>query len=290
MKKIVILIILAFISIAFVSAQDTIPPNKKKVKQEKSFLREDRPWFIEIPLWIPGFQGEFAYGDIEIDGEDGEDPGDPGTPPDPDPPGGNIWSRLFSSSTNIKFFYVGRAGYSKNRFIAQLDNVGGELGKSVKFRFNDKDVVQANIRVILTRIYAGYAFYMKESRDTRRKLKLFGYVGTRFHFIKVYSDLNKSINKLDINPIVVEPIVGLKMRLALKKWLFTIQSDCGGFYIRENLSFMTNVNAHYRLSNLLSIKVGWMDWIINHQRTFLGKDMRIRIHLSGPVAGLTFHF
>ncbi|MEA3478027.1 MAG: hypothetical protein U9R60_07600 [Bacteroidota bacterium] len=49
-------------------------------------MRNDRPWSIEIPLWIPGFRGDFAYGDIDLEGEDGTDPGDPENPPG----GGNI--------------------------------------------------------------------------------------------------------------------------------------------------------------------------------------------------------
>jgi hypothetical protein len=40
-------------------------------------LLNDRDWTIEIPLWIPGFRGNLAYGDISIGGEDGSDPGDP---------------------------------------------------------------------------------------------------------------------------------------------------------------------------------------------------------------------
>lgn len=286
MKKIVILIIFAFISIAFVSAQDTIPPKKKNVKLEKSFLREYRPWFVEIPIWIPGFRGELAYGDISLEGEDGEDPGDPEEPPG----GGNIWSRLFTSSTYLKFFFMGKVGYTKNRFIAQIENVAGGIGHSVNFRFNNRTIVQVNIRAVLTRAIAGFAFYQKESRNQKRKFKAYGYIGLRIHFIKLYSDLDRLINKLDINPVITEPIAGIRLQLALKKWLFVVQSDIGGFYIKENLSFMTTANIYYRISNLLSVRFGWMDWDMNNRKTFKGENLILKIHLSGPSTGLTFHF
>jgi len=40
-------------------------------------MQKDRKWSLELPLWVPGFAGEFAYGDVSIEGEDGSDPGTP---------------------------------------------------------------------------------------------------------------------------------------------------------------------------------------------------------------------
>ena len=56
-----------------IGAQDTLTKREIRI-QEANFLLAVRPWSIEIPLWIPGFAGDFAYGDISIEGEDGVNP------------------------------------------------------------------------------------------------------------------------------------------------------------------------------------------------------------------------
>jgi len=278
---------LVCISISIVSAQDTIPPNKKKVKPEKSFLRHDRPWSIEIPLWIPGFRGNFAYGEIDLEGEDGTEPGDP-----EDPPGeGNIWSRLFTSTSYLKFFFVARATYMKGRFVAQFDTFGGGVGNSVTFNFNQKEWVSASLTVVLSRLFAGYSFYRVESKSKKLQFNIYGYAGIRLHFITLTSNLGNYIERLDVSPVITEPILGIRLQMALKNWLFILQSDIGGFYINAaNLTSMSQLIANYRLSNLLSLKLGWMDWDINHNSVYLGDELKVKIHLSGPSAGLVFHF
>ena len=64
-------------------SQDTLT-KKQWRKLQKNFLLTQRCWTVEAPLWIPGFAGAFAYGDIDIEGEDGIDPVHPIEPP----PGG----------------------------------------------------------------------------------------------------------------------------------------------------------------------------------------------------------
>jgi hypothetical protein len=141
----------------FVSAQDTAATTSKTVG--KSFLRSDRNWSIEIPVWIPGFRGTFAYGDVSLEGEDRINPGEPThpiEPPDPgEPPdgGGNILSRLFTSTTYLKFFYMGKVRYTRNKFTSQISTHGGSVGSSVNFKFNNKEVVQATYRTAFTRLF-----------------------------------------------------------------------------------------------------------------------------------------
>ena len=54
--------------------EDTINFRRNEKKAKANFLIQDRPWTIEIPIWVPGFAGDFAYGDVNIEGEDGVDP------------------------------------------------------------------------------------------------------------------------------------------------------------------------------------------------------------------------
>ena len=60
MKKILLYVLFSFLTVISVSAQDTT--SNKKTRPEKSFLRQDRSWTVEIPIWVPGFRGEYAYG------------------------------------------------------------------------------------------------------------------------------------------------------------------------------------------------------------------------------------
>ena len=83
-----------------VSAQDT--STTSVIYEEGSFLNRDKNWELAIPIWIPGFRGNYAYGDVSLEGEDGTDPGVPANPIEPPPPGeppvggGNILSRLLN--------------------------------------------------------------------------------------------------------------------------------------------------------------------------------------------------
>lgn len=77
----------------------------------------------------------------------------------------------------------------------------GAVGNKVNIRYNDKTVVQANFRTVLVRFMTGYAILEKESRSKKLRYELYAYGGVRVHFMKIYSDLDRSlINKLDIRP------------------------------------------------------------------------------------------
>ena len=104
MQKSFLIFIFLFLFAVTVFSQDTLT-KKELRKQQRSFLLTNRTWTVELPLWIPGYAGSFAYGDIEVEGEDGVDPSQPIEPP----PGGEIgkiFSRLFTENWYFKFFYM----------------------------------------------------------------------------------------------------------------------------------------------------------------------------------------
>ena len=149
----------------FISAQDTLTKREIRI-QEANFLIPGRPWTIEVPLWIPGFAGDFAYGDISIEGEDGVDIENPIQPPD----GGiigKIFSRLFTDDWYLKFFYLNKIAYEQNRFLVQFDAIAGAVGESVQFNYNDKQVVQANYRTTNFRLFGAYKFVNAVSKDEK---------------------------------------------------------------------------------------------------------------------------
>lgn len=269
-------------------SQDTIT-KKQWRKQKKSFLLPGRPWTVEIPIWVPGFAGSFAHGDVEIEGEDGVDPEHPIEPP----PGGGIGeiiSRLFQKDWYLHFFLLTRVVYEKNRFLTQLDGLSGAVGSSIKFEYNNQEIVQASFRTTNLRLYAGYKIVQAESKNNKFRYELFGYLGARIHFHKIYSDLNGTINNLDISPAWVEPIIGIINQFTFKRWFIVAQGDYGGFFVNSKYSDQISLYACYRIGRLTSIKAGWNHLEINHSGTFLKEDYKIKTTFSGPSIGLAFHF
>ncbi|UCH65384.1 MAG: hypothetical protein JSW63_12390 [Ignavibacterium sp.] len=275
------------------SAQDKEGENQST---EQTYLNNDWKWAIELPIWIPGFRGDFAYGDISIEAEDGIDPGTPANPIEPPPPGeppvggGSILSRLFNSSKYLKFFYIGRASYQQDKFLVQTDFVTGTVGESLDFVLNKKEVATASYATIIGRLIFGYSFYELENKSKTNLLRIHGYTGGRVHYFELFSNLNLTNRNLDINKFWGEVVLGLQARFVLKDWLFWLQADIGSFYTSNNSSYMINTFIYYRISNLLSVKIGWTDWDVSYQGEILNEKLSLNVHLSGPNTGLAFHF
>jgi hypothetical protein len=266
------------------SAQDT--STTSVIYDEGSFLNRDKNWELTIPVWIPGFRGNFTYGDISLEGEDGTDPGDPTDPPEG---GGNIFSRLFNSSSFLKFFFMGRVAYSSDKFIIELDSFSGRVGNRVEFTLNNKEIATAEFFSLLTRLIAGYSFYEFENKSHSLRLTAYGYTGLRVHYIELTSNLNRTVRSLNLNKSWGEVLFGLKSRLALNDWMFRLQGDISGFNKNSNFSYMLQAVCAYRLSNLLSIKLGWTDWDVKYRGNVKDEELTLNVHLSGPNMGLTFH-
>ena len=103
-KSFLILTCFAIIVPGIIYAQDTITKREIRI-QQANYLLPGRPWTIEVPLWIPGFAGDFAYGDISIEGEDGVDISNPLEPP-PGGAFGKLLSRVFTDEWYLKFFFL----------------------------------------------------------------------------------------------------------------------------------------------------------------------------------------
>lgn len=291
MNKLIFIILLFTIITSFAFAQDSLTRQEIKMAQ-KSFLLEDRKWNIGIPLWIPGFRGDFAYGDIDIEGEDGGDPGDPGDPDDDDK--GDIikkvFSRLFDAEWYLKFFYLSRFRYQNKRFLAQLDGFGGGVGSSVKFNYNNKEIVRVAAQNVNVRLYVAYLLYQHTSRKGNFRYKLYGYLGARAHFVKVYSELDGILNVLDISPNWVEPVIGIQNQFIFKRWLLSLQADYGGYLNHNKQSNMIQAFVSYRTGRITSLKLGWNYMDLNHRGEFLGEEVKVDVRLAGPSFGVAFHF
>ncbi len=289
MRKALTILIICMSLPAMSSAQDSL--TKKELKLQKSdFLLPGNPWTLEIPLWIPGFGGEFAYGDVNIEGEDG---GVIVNPIEPPPPGGgigDIFSRLFTKNWYLKFFYLTRVAYEQNKVKVQFDMIAGSVGNSVVFNYNNQELVKASFLTLNLRLYAGYKFAEKWSSNNNFRYEAFVYGGLRTYFQKLHSELNGTSLKLDINPVLVEPIIGLENQFTWKRWMFLFQGDYGSILSRDRNSLQISAFAFYRMGGLTSIKFGWNHLYIDQTDELLRQEYTVKLTLSGPSLGIAFHF
>ena len=269
------------------SAQDTL--SRKEIKrQQANFLLPGRPWTIEVPLWIPGYAGSFAYGDVSIEGEDGVDPEYP-----IDPPGGGIGeilSRVFTDDWYLKFFFISRAAYENNRFIVQADGLTGSVGESIKFNYNNREIVEAHYRSTNIRLFGGYKVVDAFSENEKFRYELFGYLGVRMHFNKIYAELDGSTPILDISPSWAEPITGLQNQFTWKRWFVVVQGDYGGYFINSKYSAQLSGFVNYKFGKLTSMKLGWNHIALNHKGTFFKEEYHLKATFSGPSVGVSFNF
>ncbi len=275
----IIFFLTLFTGVADLSAQDVVV--EKAHKGIKNMLEDTRPWTLELPIWIPGFSGEFAYGDVDLEGDSGVDPGDPEDPDDDDKPG--ILKRLFNKGTKFNYFFIGRFAYEKNRLRAQTDLIGGSIGSNVKFKYNNKEIVQADFSALMFRLWAGYKVYEHSSETFR--YELFVYSGLRFYSQRVKSDLNGLEAKLNVNPVWGEVLIGVQNQFTFKRWYFIIQADHGGFDLNNTLSFQYSINSYYRIGRSISLKLGWNHLDVRNNIEIRSKDLKLKIQLSGPAIG-----
>ena len=108
--------------------------SRKQVRKEAAnYFYPEKPWTVEIPLWIPGYAGSFAFGDISLEGEDGVDPINPIEPPDGILGNIKIFKRLFKDEWYLRFFFLSKISWEKNNFLTQVDALYGSVGENVKY-------------------------------------------------------------------------------------------------------------------------------------------------------------
>lgn len=284
--RVSILFVFCLILNQTLDAQDSIPEFGSKKKE--SFLTETRHWNIGIPIWIPGFRGEFAYGDVELEGEDNTLP----TPENPiEKPGfGDVFKRLFKTGWDLNYFFITSVMYTNKKFYSELDMFSGTVGVNLKFRYNNKKLVSVKTHSDLLRLYAGYKLYEHNLFRNRARYNLFGYGGIRFQKYKLTSDLDGIGKTLKVDPLWIEPALGVRNELVFDDWKFLVQADMGSFGIDDKFSYMLNYNMFYRISNLLSFKLGWNAWYFNYNDRFKDESVKLKVHLAGPVGALVFNF
>ncbi len=280
------IIVFLFVLLCFNTRAENEITKNKKIKT--TFLNDTSRWIVEIPVWIPGFRGEYSYGEVELEGEDG-------VVPIPEQPIENpkLWDsfrRLFNSDGHLNYVFIYAVKFETKRFFVASDGFSGSVGNDVMFRYNNSKLVNAKFQTTMFRAVAGYNLYSTPVFNEKGIYNFYGYGGIRFHYIKVFSSLNNIGDGVKIDPLWAEPIFGINNELLLKRWRFVLRADMGDFKLDSKLSYMVNIHSYYKISNILSFKLGWNIWHIKHFDTYLNDDLRLKIHMAGPSAAIAFNF
>ena len=91
-----------------------------------------------------------------------------------------------------------------------------------------------------------------------------------------------------MSPLIIEPIIGFRVPLNLRRWQIATQMDVGSFGLKKRWSYMLNVHASYRFSKLMAFRFGWTEFNISKRSFF--DNLTYKIHLRGPTLGLNFIF
>jgi hypothetical protein len=105
-------------------------------------MTEERKWTITIPVWVPGYRGQFAIGEIDVDGESSG--------------GSGFFDRFFDNKLKINFFFMGAFTYDSGRWRVHADVFGGHFTDDVIFKLTDGTVVSADIQPIVPNLHVAY--------------------------------------------------------------------------------------------------------------------------------------
>jgi hypothetical protein len=244
--------------------------------EEKYYTHDDNHWLIEIPVWIPGFRGQLAYGDFSSSST------------------GSREEREFEqmeSSTSLEFYFAGRVMSQFNKLMLLLDAFSGKVGSTFSYLpddgSNQKDLVYITAQGTLPRLVLGYSVWEKLV-ERNFKIEIMPYLGFRHVNIHLQSDVFDSLNVIDIQSAWFEPIIGFYLPLSYKRFEMELQVDLGG--IKTKNSVVINNSFRYRISRLIDVQLGWTSMIINYKGNISSEDLDLRMRLFGPTAGVGFRF
>ncbi len=278
-KLILIPFLICFVFFGFGQESES----KKKDVSESYYLNNlDRKWMLELPLWVPGFRGQFAFGDISMSSTEESDDE----------------RERFTSELGLEFYFVGRAQYEIEKWMFSADAFSGRINSKIKFdriiKNEQIDVLDITIHGTIPRIYAGYTLYRREFKkkdrpeESRQWLKLIGYIGMRYVDLSMSSVVLDSVYAGSVRPRYVEPIIGLYASWGVKRWFVSLSGDIGA--IDNKASFMINTQVQYRFGRLVHMKLGWNHLGLRHEKEYNGKNLNVDIILTGPALGVGFRF
>ena len=255
-------------SVMLINAQNSI--------EEKYYVDDGRHWTIDVPLWIPGFRGQFAYGDFNASasGSDKE----------------REFERI-SANTGLEFYFVGRVMAQYKKFWMQVDAFSGKVGSTFtyipKFGDNERDFVNISVHGTLPRLSFGYTIWEKTT-ESNFNIELIPYIGLRYVNVRLQSGVVDSLFVIDVRANWVEPAIGLSVPLSYKRFRVELQADYGA--IKSKSTWVLTGRVRYRISKLIDVQVGCALVNMKHKDNIGDELLDLNIRLFGPTAGIAFRF
>ena len=231
---------------------------------------------MEMPVWVPKFRGQFAYGDFDFSSS------------------GNKEEREFErleGRGGLEFYFVGRVMAQYDKLWGQIDAFSGKVGSTFTYiplvGNNQKDLVYISATGTIPRLAAGYSVYTKSSENSF-KIELIPYLGLRHVNILLQSDIFDSVNVVDLHPIWYEPVAGIYTPLNYKRFRMELQVDLG--WTKTSSSWVINNRFRYRISHVIDVQLGWTFMRLNYKENIRNEALDFKIRLIGPTAGVGFRF
>jgi hypothetical protein len=237
--------------------------------------------YLVFPLWIPGFAGSLAIGDITVDGDDGD--GDDG----PDWPG-----QLFDSASGLEFFFLGRVVVNRRAWSVLADAFGGSLQNSVVFKLTDGTLVDTKLRPLMARACVGYRLgrWPLDERDASQ-MTLRAYIGARYYRIDVKLKLTEREYPLEVRENWADPILGAHAHFETgPHWRFAAWTDIGGFGAGSRFAWWSELDAGYRFTDWFNLRVGYTLMYVDYRDPDRNQPLDLTMWLSGPNLTLGFVF
>ena len=239
-------------------------------------IERDRNWTIIIPLWVPGYRGQFAVGDVEVDGESSG--------------GSGFFDRLFDNELRLNFFFIGAFSYERDRWRISGDVFGGKFTDDVIFKLSDETIASASLRPFIPRLYLDYRLLKHSWGDSgNQEVRAGIYAGVRYYNVKAEVDVAQSTESLTGD--WADPIVGARIPVDLsRRWWVVLSGDVGGFHVGSKLSWSIYGSVTYRVGALLSFSLGYNILDVDYRSTVGSQDFVYRVTIGGPIAGIHFNF
>jgi len=266
------------LSLSVATALATAAPyvQADEVLDSEEAIQAGRNWTIAIPVWIPGYRGEFAVGGITVDGESSG--------------GSGIFDRLFDTNISLNFFFMGGASYERGRWRAHGDIFGGKFTEDVVFKATDGTVISASVQPIIAKLVVQYrALRWDWGKSPHQLLRLWVYGGVRDYDVRAEASVFSFAQKIDTN--WADPIVGVWVPVDLsRRWMLEGVFDVGGFDVGSRFSWQLGVAATYRATPLISLTAGYNVLDVDYRDELAGQPVLFKVRLGGPGVAVRFNF
>jgi len=239
-------------------------------------VQKDRNWTIAIPLWVPGYAGTFAIGDVEVEGESS---------------GGSGLGRFLENEFKLRFAFMGAFSYEGDRWRIHGDIFGGKFTDDVIWKRKQTTLVSAELRTIIPRLHLAYRLFGHSwGNSGYQEVGLWAYAGVRIYEVKAEVELITDRME-SAKASWADPVVGAWIPVDLsRRWWVEVSGDIGGFNVGSRLSWSLYLAGTYRASDLVSISLAYNFLDTDYHGTVMSKDFKWRARVAGPGMGIRFNF